>query len=305
MFWKKFTLLALSPIALFATVDIDAPWFTGPLICPSPHVVPQGHFNLEPYIFYNNIVGSYDNSWKYHAADNIVSNLNFQAVTQIGLLPRMDLTIVPQFYYNLNYDPKNPWAFGDLSMKIGIQLISGSHLGGIPSVKITLGENFPLGKYQFLDDDMGGTDAYGGGSYGTTLGLVAGRLFHFSGAHYLATRGALEATVFSGVNLRGKNAYGGDATTNGKFHPGGLFNLILGGEFSITKHLVLALDVVNVYSLKSTFHGTTIEPVGNTKESYQLSFAPALEWNFTANVGIIGGVWLTAIGANSSAFING
>lgn len=313
--WRKsiFLLSLLSlPLSLMArkviepelVEEVGDPWFTGPLLTPSSHTIPPGHFNIEPYLFYNNIFGAYSNNWKYHSASTTVSNLNFQSYIQMGLLKRLDLTIVPQCFYNLNGE-QNPWAFGDLGMSIGIQLTEGNPKKGIPAIKLTLGENFPLGQFEFLDDDSGGTDAVGGGSYGTTFRLVAGQLYHINKANYLSLRGAFGTTVFTSVKVHGANAYGGDATTSGRLYPGQQFALMGGGEFSVTQNFVLALDVVNVWTLTTTFDGITTVPVGNRESTYQLSFAPAVEWNFNANVGVIGGVWFTATGYNSAAFLNG
>jgi len=300
---SKLLALLFYPFLLLAVDNVEAPWFTGPLICPSPQVIPQGHFNIESNLFYNTVVGTYDSNWKYHSINPQISDLNFIENFRFGLYNKLDMAITTQFYYNLNYDPKNPWGFGDLIMRLGYQILSDKKEPF--SLKIGVGEIFPLGKYQLLDETLLGTDATGGGSYGTILAITAGKIFHFSGVHYLTTRFCLEGALFSATNLHGFNAYGGDFTTDGTLHPGGVVNLITSAEYSITRKLVLALDVINTYIAKSTFHGKTIYPVGRSKESYLLSLAPALEWNFTKNFGIIGGVYLSGIGKNSIAFING
>ncbi len=38
----------------------EDPWFTGPLLAPSAHVVPGGYINLEPYLFYTVTTGAYE-----------------------------------------------------------------------------------------------------------------------------------------------------------------------------------------------------------------------------------------------------
>lgn len=316
-----FPLLLFPLISLFADEEVQSstppsgetieeevqsgPWFTGPLLTASGHTIPPGHFNLEPYLFYNNVMGVYDNHWQLHRIDPIPSNLNFQGLVQIGLLDNLDLSIVPQCFYNFTGAGSSHWAFGDLGMKLGIQLHNDDPTRPFPSLKLTLGEIFPTGKYQFLDDDGNGTDASGGGSFGTSFGLVSGRLIHIKDVHYLSLRGQFQGTVFSSLDVHGTSVYGGDATTNGRVHPGAVFMFLGGAEYSVTRNFVLACDFANVWTLKTTFKGTTIEPVGSNRNSYQLSFAPALEWNFNGNVGIIGGVWFTAVGVNSLSFING
>ena len=316
-----FSLAFCVPLTLFADEEIETstpannetieqeveagPWFTGPLLTASGHTIPEGHFNIEPYLFYDNIMGVYDNHWNLHRVDHIPSNLNFQALIQIGLLNNLDLSITPQCFYNFSSDGSSHWGFGDLSMKLGIQLRDDDPKRWFPSIKLTLGETFPTGKYQFLDENGNGTDATGGGSFGPSFGFVSARQIHFKDVHYLSLRGQFQGTVFSGVDVHGKNAFGGDPTTNGRVLPGAVFIFLGGAEYSVTRNFALACDFANVWSLKTNFKGTTTVPVGSDYSSYQLSFAPALEWNFNANIGIIGGVWFTAIGVNSASFVNG
>ena len=47
-----------------------------------------------------------------------------------------------------------------------------------------------------------------------------------------------------------------------------------------------------------------IAPIG-APEGWQLSLAPAIEYNFNENWGVIAGPWFTVAGKNSSAFIVG
>lgn len=62
---------------------------------------------------------------------------------------------------------------------------------------------------------------------------------------------------------------------------------------------------------KSPFSGRKgVDKQGNPASvglpsSEQFSFAPAIEYNFTENFGIITGVWLSAFGRNSPRFRTG
>jgi hypothetical protein len=40
------------------------PWFTGPLLTPGANVVPKGHYNIQPYLFFTNTYGQYNAHWK-------------------------------------------------------------------------------------------------------------------------------------------------------------------------------------------------------------------------------------------------
>ena len=291
------------------TVDIDTkskeptPWFTGPLLTPSPHVIPLGHFNFEPYLFVNNDVGFYNNSWHIQRAAQTTSSINFQYMAQFGIVSWVDMTVIPQFYYNYHGD-KGSWGFGDLLVGIDIQLVEGHHRRHIPTVKFTLNELFPTGKYQHLGEELGGINATGGGSFATNFQLSLGTHWYFTDWYILSTRSSLGVTFYTQTSVRGHNAYGGDIRTDGTVYPGTQFPLYLAFEFSFTRHIALALDIVNTVTLPTRFKGYSDTPVGNTNFSYVLSFAPAFEFNFNENVGFIFGVWVSAIGTNTNSFIN-
>jgi len=284
----------------------EGPWLTGPLLSPSPSAIPKGHFNFEPYLFIDNAFGVYNNHWHVHSFQKTVSNINLQFFTQIGLNSWMDLSILPQFFYNY-VGTESRWRFGDLLLGLDFQLHRGRSSNKTPSVKFTINELFPTGSYQHLKTYAVGTDAAGGGTFATTFQFVFGyhwRLSESPYRYYLASRWSIGATLFTPVSVHGLNAYGGDFTTSGKVLPGASFPIYAGFEFTLTRNWALALDIANIFTCKTKFKGHSIVPVGRNDWSYTLSFAPAIEFNFNANVGLIGGVRFTAIGRNASKFIN-
>ena len=83
-----------------------------------------------------------------------------------------------------------------------------------------------------------------------------------------------------------------------------LLSLILTNTSSLPSILM------DVYADRTKFSGKRgRDQDGNPAEigsgsSDVLSLAPALEWNFTENLGIIGGVWFSLTGRNSEDFIS-
>lgn len=282
----------------------DGPLLTGPLLCPSGHTVPGGHFNLEPYLFANNNLGYFNNHWHIHRYSDPTDNFNIQFLTQIGLNKWWDCFIAPQFFFNYT-SSVDDWRFGDLAVGTAFQIVDENNKKGIPAIKFEVVQIFPVGIYQNLDASMSGTDIGGGGSFATALKLVSTRLWHFGGHHYLAARAMVSHTFFTNVYVNGVNAYGGDATTVGRVYPGNTTSGILGLEFTLSTHWALANDIAMTYTNKTTFGGTTVEPVGRNEWSYQLSLAPAIEFNANENVGMIGGVWFTVAGRSTVNFLNG
>ena len=279
------------------------PWLTGPILCPSAHTIPGGHYNLEPYLYVNDNIGFLNNHWHLQRYAEPRSNINMQFVTQMGINSWWDFQFTPQFFYNY-YETQDTWRFGDLVMATGFQLLNQNDREGIPALKFQIGEVFPTGMYQNLFADKLSTDASGGGSFVTKLSLIVSRLWHFSGVHFLSGRFHVGVGLPSKVRVNGINSYGGDPTTVGTVKPGKSFNSVLGLEYTLTQNWALALDVAAGLTGKTSFSGTTVSPVGNNQLNFQLSLAPAFEYNASEKVGLIAGVWFTALGVNSNDFIN-
>ncbi len=78
-------------------------------------------------------------------------------------------------------------------------------------------------------------------------------------------------------------------------------------EYSLTKNWVPVFEALYVNSSASSFVGNPgltpggiVGSIGGTGGS-QFSLAPALEYNFSANLGVIGGVWFP-VGNTSGGF---
>jgi hypothetical protein len=111
--------------------------------------------------------------------------------------------------------------------------------------------------------------------------------------------------------VHGFNTYGGGFGTQGRVLPGNILQAIVSFEFTLSQNWVFAID--NVYTHTNATHfygvlGTTAEGVSASvggPSSEQFSFAPAIEYNFSANLGIAAGCWFTAWGRNSTEFRSG
>ena len=128
--------------------------------------------------------------------------------------------------------------------------------------------------------------------------------------HYLRYRLNLGYTVPAPVSVEGFNAYGGGFGTDGKIYPGQVYTVILAFEFNFNQNFVFAIDLMDVYADRTKFSGKRgRDREGNPAEigsgsSDALSLAPALEWNFTENLGIIGGLWFSLKGRNANEFLS-
>jgi hypothetical protein len=287
---------------------LQPPWFTGPIIAPSGHVIPFGHANIEPYFYTNVATGAYNSHWKSHSTPNFY-NLLTQVPIQIGIVPNWDFQFAPQFSWN-HIDGASHWALNDLPFAFDYQLVNDVFGEWWPAIKLSFKASIPWGKYQKLNPNDKGTDDGGSGSWNPGLGLTFSHLYHFTGVHFLSARLAFGYTVPNAVHVKGFNAYGGGHHTHGTVYPGYVFNSDIGLEYSLTQRWALALDIYYQHNNHTRFsgHKGSTDGVPNSiggPSSEQFSLAPAIEYNWSINLGIIAGVWFSVAGRNTADFING
>jgi len=315
---KVILLLIFLPLILLGRKDEDLdsldpgsskPWFTGPLLTPSGHVIPTGHQNFEPYAFWTPLIGRYDQNW--HSSKIPRFNIGLlQLTTQIGILPATEFNLAPQFTYN-NTQGVHAWHVSDLPIALGFQLYQDNPHTWYPAVKLRLGLNIPIGKYDKLKLDKLGTDAGGIGNWFPNVGLVFSRATHISGLHFFAWRFFAGYFISTPVHVHGLNFYGGAPSldgikgTRGTVYPGNMFLALFGMEYSLTQNWALAFDFQYQHNNHTRFSGHSplgTKPTSPSRE--QFSIAPAIEYNFNANIGLIAGAWFTVAGRNSVDFVS-
>lgn len=297
------------PDELPASDKYPDPWFTGPLLTPSGHIVPAGFINFEPYANVFVDTGFYDNDWHGVSTPDFYT-ANFQAPIFLGLTEWSDILIVPQASWN-GTQGVGSTVFNDFVVELDFQLIRDTEENGLPGLKFYVQEVFPTGPYQKGDFNKLGTDFGGAGSYITSVGFVITRLFHVYKTQYFAVRFNGFYTIPSNVSVKGLNVYGGAPDTHGTVKPGQAFSALLGLEYSLSQNFALACDAYAIYEKRTRFTGHlgtsldgSVVKMGGP-ESFQFSLAPAIEYMQSAALGFIGGVWFTFAGKNTGRFIAG
>ena len=283
------------------------PWYTGPLLAPSAHILPPGMFNIQPYLFFTNNRAKYNK----HAHAKDIPNLhvlNPQFILLFGIIDWMDGYLTTQGVGN-KQNGQSSMNWGDSSVSLGFGLLSENAYR--PAVLLSVRENLPSGKYQHLNAKKEGVDATGSGAYQTTIGLNLAKVVWWLTDHPMSFRLAQSWGIPAMVHVSGYNAYGGGRGTRGKVRLGHSYSADLGWEYSFTQRWVFTLDVVYTYSQKIKFSGrhdtdTTGTPnVTGGPFNDQLSLAPGIEYNVNENLGFLGGVWFTVWGRNSLDFVSG
>ena len=289
-------------------LELFNPWYTGPLITPSASLMPLGSGMIQPYLFCTDYYGSYNENREEVSTPNRFQLLANPVYIQFGVSPSVDATIGTTVSSNWQQG-SNGGGFGDLTAALGFSIMQEGLYA--PKAKFTITQSFPTGKYQNLSFNGFGLNATGAGCYGTTFTAAIGKLFFWNTKHPFNTRAALSYRLNTPIEVTNFNSYGGGYGTKGTVHPGNSFNADVGFELSINQPWVVALDVVYNCQNKTSFNGNpgvtssgSLASVGSGF-SDQLSLAPAVEYNFNAEMGLLGGVWFTVYGKNSSSFVSG
>lgn len=276
------------------------PWYTGPLLTPSAHVLPPGYFVIQPYVFFTNNYAHFDEHGKSHRVPHLEQIKPSLSPFQFGITKWMDGTV--SFGGVRNHQKGQTfWGWSDTTMSLGFGLLSETAYR--PAIKFVVQESFPTGNFQKFRPEEASVASTGSGSFMTQFSLNISKVVWWLTLHPMNFRASFNYTVNSNVDVKGFNSYGGGKGTHGTVKGGNTFAFDFGYEYSFTKRWVAAFDFVYNYSSKNTFSGHTVAPVGGPFND-QISLAPAIEYNVTENLGFIAGVWFTVWGRNSSNFVS-
>lgn len=309
-------LLLLLPLSLYAMHEepsvneaMLAPWFTGPLLAPAAQCNSKGVTTWQPYIFVTSTFGEYDNHWHRQNIPNIWSMTPFVNVTY-GLGSFVDIEAAASIIYNYSQG-SSALRFTDWSLFLGFQALRDTPGTWKPNLRITLQQVFPFGQYDHLNPKKLGIDGTGRGAYSTGVNFNFEKTFHYSPYKSLRIRWSLGYLFAVPVHIQGLSVYGGAPNTSGKVFPGQTFTGYLSGELQITQNWVFACDTEYLIMRHDRFSGKPGTDENGRKASVGnpfsvlISIAPAIEYNYTENFGLIGGVWFTVAGKNAIQFFGG
>lgn len=291
-----------------AAKELFIPWYTGPLITGSASNVPKGKINIQPYLFLKDEYAVFNDNRK---SINVPDTFSIEPlfVYQYGFTDFMDSTLILDGFFRWR-DGEYAQGFGDLSYALGFQLLKQTPY--VPSIRLTIGETFPTGKYQNFVPDKAAIASTGGGIFSTQFSLFFNKIYWHIEKHPVSLR---LAGTYSLPNHRAHvenfNSYGGGFGTDARVCVGHGIQAGLGIEVSLTQKWVFALDLAYDYAFETTFRGFAgVNPDGSPASvggpsNDNFSLAPAIEYNPGPTGGLIAGVWFSVTGRNSGNFIAG
>ncbi|HLI96852.1 MAG TPA: hypothetical protein VKT72_12295 [Candidatus Baltobacteraceae bacterium] len=251
----------------------DARW-TGPMLAPSAGTLPRGHLLVEPYVY--DVIAP--DKHTYGSLSYVI----------YGASDRLSVGLVPTF------TDASGIRFGDLSVLAQYRLAQYRAGSWVPTTSVNVQESLPTGRY----DRLGGTpsNGVGSGAYATTLSLYTQTYAWMPNGRILRLRLNVSQAFSSAVNVDGVSVYGTDANFHGYAKPGSTFTLDEAQEYSITRNWVFALDLVYRRTGSTLVAGTSRTTNSQPSDTYM--FAPALEYNWSASVGVLLGMRVIPAGIN-------
>lgn len=274
-------LLAAAPHLALASADDGEPWFTGSLNSTGATALPEGHFLVEPYLI--EVMAPADHI-------HIAESLN---LLLYGVSDDLTLGLIPRFSYRDRAEP------GDLTARVQYRFAPYDETTGFPSLALVLNQTFPTGRYDNLDRKS--ADGSGGGAYVTSFGLLSDEYFTLPGDHLVRARFDLAYGIASQIGLENRSVYGTEQGFYGHAAPGSQFGATLAFEVSLTQRWVLAAD----FDYGRTGHGSVWGGGQHWDQgsSQSADIVPSVEYNFTADTGLIIGVQLPVWQRNGPAIV--
>jgi hypothetical protein len=296
-------LLALvAPLAMAQDADTaalqrqsrDDAWWTGPMLANSAETLSPGHMLAEPYV--------------YDAMSHKTDAFGSRAYVLYGVTDDLSVGFIPAVgYTHVSGGPNSSSiGLGDQILQAQYRLIRYHEGSWMPTVSLMLQQAVPTGRYNRLGSRP--ANGMGSGAYATTLGVNAQTYFWMPNGRILRVRLDVTGTVAGHADVDGVSVYGTDPFFHGRARPGDNFYVDTSFEYSLTTRWVLATDVI--YSYNSSTHVTGIDnpsglgalplPVSmHSGSSDTVGYAPAVEYSWTPNIGVLLGVRVLAGGQNT------
>jgi hypothetical protein len=181
----------------------------------------------------------------------------------------------------------------------------------MPTISVAVQETFPTGHYDRLGDRP--SDGFGSGAYTTSVSIYSQKYFWMPNGRIVRMRLNASQAFSKTVDVEGVSVYGTDAGFRGHATPGSSSFIDAAWEYSLTRRWVLALDAtyrharntraIGMDRLGSGGAGTPSGIVLDSGSSDAFGLAPAIEYSWTPNIGVLLGVRAIVAGRNASTTV--
>ena len=230
-----------------------------------------------------------------------------------GLADRVTVGLIPTAGFNKVSDgpSSSGVGLGDLTLQTQYRLTKFHEGSWIPTSSFALQETLPTGKYDRLGNRQ--SDGLGSGAYTTTLALYSQTYFWLPDNRILRMRFNVSQSLSNNVNVEDVSVYGTGAGFRGHAKPGSSFYVDASWEYSLTRKWVLALDATYRHNANTHAIGYDIPDSNgaqnpssiqlNSGSSEVFAFAPAIEYSWKPNLGVLVGTRVIPAAHNTHASI--
>lgn len=289
---------------------LDDAWWTGPLLAAGANTLPKGHVLFEPYFFDVRAYGRFDRQGHRRKAANDDS-FGSQSYLLYGLTDDVTVGLIPRFGYRSLRDGSSSSGvqLGDLTLQGQYRLTKWRPDHRIPTVALVVGETLPTGRFDRLEERP--NDNFGSGAWATTFGVYSQTYLWTPNGRILRARLDLSYTLPGRAHPQGESVYGTPSGFSGYADPARAFTADFGFEYSLTRRWVLALDLAYEHDTAVRVAGRVTPPAGGAPTGFRAGYgsseafmvAPAVEYNLSAQVGVIAGARIIAAGRNTTATV--
>jgi hypothetical protein len=288
-----------SPPSFVVRQSRDDAWWTGPMLAPSAATLPRGHFLIEPYFY--DVIGTHSNGF------GSLTYVNY------GLADKVTVGMIPTAGFNKVSDgpSSSSVGLGDLTLQAQYRLALFHEGSWIPTTSLAVQETLATGKYDRLGERP--SNGFGSGAYTTTVALYSQTYFWLPRGRILRMRFNVSQAYSSDVNVEDAGVYGTEAGFRGHAKPGNNSLLDASWEYSLTRNWVLALDATYRHEGNTRVTGHNIlDSTGarnppkirfDTGTSDAFGFAPAIEYSWKPNLGVLLGTRVIVAGHNTAATV--
>ena len=267
---------------------IESARWTGPLLASTAETLPQGHFYTEPYVF------------------DVISggqhNLGSSGFYQYGLFNNYTIGVQPFISLGTHKYNRN-LAIGDFKLLSQLRVSHFTPEHRVPSVALVMNLVLPTGK----DDRLGALrQGHGSGSFAPEIGINVQQYFLLGNGRLLRARFNFLKNFPLKTSVRDRSVYGTLSGFQGHARPGSKTTLVGAVEYSVTREWVIALDVERDQWGKTEVAGRNADGTlvdQTSPRSWDVGFAPAIEYNWSARAGAIFGVWIVPKGHNTQSSV--
>jgi hypothetical protein len=175
-----------------------------------------------------------------------------------------------------------------------------------PTISVALQETLPTGRYDQLGDRP--SNALGAGTFTTSPAFYSQTFFWLPNGRILRMRFNVVPSFSRSTTVQDVSVYGTSAGFRGQANPAPSVFVDAAWEYSMTKRWVFALDATYRRQGNTSVNGYNIsdpaEPIRlNSGPSDAFGLAPALEYNWKSNLGVLVGVRFIPVGRNTTTTI--